>query len=109
MKESGGIVGRLNYTFAAVAKRMGTSINDPKFVTFIHQKLQAGAKASDFGIRSTATGVGQCIRSNVIAYYPDKFQGIGKADSECIGMLRYIKARYKTPENVVAHYGKSHE
>jgi len=109
MKESGGIVGRLNYTFGPVAKRMGTSINDPKFITFVHNKLKQGATVRDFGIRSTASGIGQMIRSNVVAYYPDKFQGIGNPDSECIGMLRYIKQRYGTPANVVAQYGKHHE
>jgi len=31
----------LNYTFDAVAKRMGTKIDDPQFVSFIHQELKA--------------------------------------------------------------------
>ncbi len=109
MKESGWIVGRLNYCFWPVAQRMGTNINDPKFITFVHQKLQAGASAWDFWIRSVASWVGQMIKANVVKYYPDQLKGIWNADSECIGMLRYIKERYQTPANVVAKYGQSHE
>jgi len=48
MKESWWIVWRLNYTFDAVAKRMGTKIDDPQFVSFIHQELKAWKRASDF-------------------------------------------------------------
>ncbi len=109
MKESWGIIGRLNYTFQAVADQMGTKINDPQFVTYIHNQLKSGAKASDFWIRSTASWIGQFIRANVLEYYPDGFEWIGDADQESIWMLRYIKERYWTPENTVAQYGKHHE
>ncbi len=34
---------------------MGTKIDDPQFITFVHNKLKAGATAGDFGIRSVAT------------------------------------------------------
>jgi ribose 5-phosphate isomerase RpiB len=66
----------LNYTFQKVADQMGTKIDDPQFVTYIHNKLKEGAKAKDFGIVSTACGVGQFIRANVLAYYPEGFDGI---------------------------------
>lgn len=109
MKESWGIVGRLNYTFWAVAKRMGTKIDDPQFVTYIHNKLKEWAIAKDFGIRSTATWVGQLLIGNVMKYYPEQKAWIGEASNEAMWMLRYIKDRYTTPENVIRHYGKHHE
>ncbi len=109
MKESWGITGRLNYTFWAVAKRMGKSIDDPQFITFVHNKLKSWATAGDFGIRSTATGIGQLLKGNVEKYYPDGLQWIWDPDNEAIGMLRYIKDRYGTPENVLNHYNKHHE
>ncbi len=105
-KESGGIVGRLNYTFKAVAKRMGTSVDDPKFVGWVHGKLRSGASAKDFGIRSTATGLGQLLIGNVKKHYPGGISEIGKPEGEAAGMLAYMKSRYGTPDNAAAKYGK---
>jgi len=108
-RESNGIVGRLNYTFGPVAERMGTDLNDPQFMSWAHQRMQEGATAGDFGIRSTACGLGQCIRANVEAYYPSGYEGVGDPIEEAAGMLGYIQERYGTPDEAFRQYGVHHE
>jgi hypothetical protein len=97
-RESGGIVGRPNYTYGARAK-------DPAQWPSVHSELRAGVKSA----KSSATGLGQLILANVDAFYPGGRAGIGDALSEAVGMLRYIHSRYGTPDNAWARYGKTHE
>jgi Putative peptidoglycan binding domain len=80
--ESGGIVGRLNYTYGN---------RDPASV---HAELKSGRISA----RSSATGLGQLLLSNVDKYYPNGRAGIGDPVQEAAGMLAYIKDRYGSPD-----------
>lgn len=97
-RESDGIVGRPNYTYGSRAK-------DSSQWDSIHKELQTGQKTA----KSSATGLGQLLLSNVDKYYPSGRQGIGNPVEEAAGMMNYIKARYGNPENAWAQYGKRHE
>ena len=102
-RESKGWVGIPNYTYGQgdAGKKWGSNISNPKNRhkwKGIHEELKRGIK----GARSTATGIGQHILGNTERYYPDGSQGIGDAYNEAVGFLRYVKERYKTPENALA-------
>lgn len=97
-RESAGVVGRPNYTYGARAKDRTTWPS-------VHAELRAGKITA----KSSATGLGQLLLRNVDLYYPTGRAGIGDALSEAAGMLRYIAARYGTPDNAWAQYGKHHE
>jgi hypothetical protein len=85
--ESGGIVGRPNYTY-------GSRAQDPSQWASIHAELKAGRITA----ASSATGLGQLLSSNVAKYYPKGVAGIGDPVQEAAGMLNYIKDRYGSPE-----------
>lgn len=97
-RESGGQVGRPNYTYGARAR-------DPAQWGSVHEELRNG----NITARSSATGLGQLLLSNVDKYYPNGRAGIGDPLQEAAGMLRYIKDRYGTPENAWRLYGTRHE
>lgn len=97
-RESNGQVGRPNYTYGARAR-------DPSQWASVHRELQNGQKTT----RSSATGLGQLLLSNVDKYYPSGRRGIGDPVEEAAGMMRYIQDRYRTPENAWAQYGRNHE
>ncbi len=97
-RESGGQVGRPNYTY-------GRRASDPSKWPSIHQELKSGRRTA----ASTASGLGQLLLSNVDKYYPSGRRGIGNAHEEAVGMLRYIKDRYGSPENAWRQYGRNHE
>lgn len=97
-RESNGKVGVPNYTYGARAR-------DPSRWGEVHNELKNGRKTA----RSSATGLGQLLLSNVDAYYPNGRQGIGNPVQEAAGMLNYIKARYGSPERAWALYGTRHE
>ncbi len=97
-RESGGQVGRPNYTYGARAR-------DPSQWGSIHDELKNGRITA----RSSATGLGQLLLSNVDKYYPNGRAGIGDPLQEAAGMLRYIKDRYGSPENAWRLYGTRHE
>lgn len=80
--ESGGIVGRPNYTYGN--RDWGS----------IHNELKSG----NITARSSATGLGQLLLSNVDRYYPNGRQGIGDPVQEAAGMMRYIQDRYGSPD-----------
>lgn len=80
--ESGGIVGRPNYTYGN------------KDWNQVHQELKNG----NITARSSATGLGQLLLSNVDRYYPNGRAGIGDPVQEAAGMMRYIQDRYGSPE-----------
>lgn len=96
--ESDGWVGRPNYTYGERAK------NNNEWPA-IWAELKRGTMTA----RSSATGLGQLLLQNVDKYYPSGRAGIGNALEEAVGMLRYIKDRYGTPEKAWALYGKRHE
>jgi hypothetical protein len=85
-RESGGYVGRPNYTYGVRAR---------KFTKWaeIHAELKAGRRTAT----SSATGLGQLILRNVDAYYPSGRSGIGVASEEAYGMLAYIRDRFGSP------------
>jgi hypothetical protein len=97
-RESGGVVGRPNYTY-------GTRANDRSRWDDVHRELKNGRITA----RSSATGLGQLLLSNVDRYYPAGRAGIGDPLQEAAGMLRYIKARYGSPEVAWARYNTVHE
>ncbi len=92
-RESHGEVGRLNYTYGNRSERD------------VHAELRAGIISA----RSSATGIGQLLLSNVDNYYPSGRAGIGDPVEEATGMLRYIDARYGSPAAAWAAYGRHHE
>lgn len=92
-RESHGEVGKPNYTYGSRSARE------------VHAELRAGIMSA----RSSATGLGQLLLSNVELYYPSGRAGIGDPLEEAVGMLRYIEARYGTPSQAWASYGRFHE
>lgn len=95
-KESNGVVWRLNYTI-------------PKNYTPESFKSIALARRNNnpIGVRSTASGLGQLLLSNVDKYYPDGRQWLWDPLNEAVWMLRYIHDRYKTIETAGALYGRT--
>lgn len=97
-KESKGQVGVPNYSY-------GRRYRDKSQWPVIHHELRDGRIRAN----SSATGLGQLLLKNVDAYYPSGRQGIGNPLEEAIGMLRYIKDRYRTPDRAWQLYGTRHE
>ncbi len=98
-RESNGEVGKPNYSYGQAI------IDDHTRWGEVHEQLRAGRITA----RSSATGLGQLLLDNVEAYYPSGVAGIGNAHEEAVGMLRYIKARYGSPERAWQLYGRLHE
>jgi hypothetical protein len=92
-RESDGWVGQPNYTYK--------TWRDKTTWPAIWAELRSGVRST----KSSATGLGQLLLENVDKYYPGGRAGIGDARAEAAGMLRYIQARYGTPENAWAKYG----
>jgi hypothetical protein len=64
-------------------------------------KLISSESGGWIGVRnkkSSASGLGGLIRSNVKVDYPSGSWGIGNARNECVGFLKYTKRRYGTLE-----------
>lgn len=97
-RESGGKVGIPNYTY-------GERARDPSQWASVHDELKAGRITE----RSSATGLGQLLLSNVEKYYPSGRAGIGNPVEEAAGMMKYIEDRYGNPDNAWALYGTRHE
>lgn len=97
-RESNGRVGVPNYTYGARA-------TDPSQWASVHNELKAG----NITARSSATGLGQLLLSNVDRYYPSGRAGIGNPVEEAAGMMKYIQDRYGNPDNAWAQYGVHHE
>lgn len=93
-RESNGMVGRLNYT-----------IKWHSVESFKEQALSS-TKNNPIWTRSTASGLGQLLLSNVDKYYPDGRKGIWDPLNEAVWMLRYIKERYGNPDVAWSVYGK---
>lgn len=100
-KESGGWVGRPNYTYGERAK-------DRTRWQEVWEELKSGIITA----KSSATGLGQLLTTNVKKYYPSGLAGIGNPIEEAAGMLAYIKARYGNPDKALAFHddpNKKHE
>ncbi|HBP21330.1 MAG TPA: hypothetical protein DEA08_26520 [Planctomycetes bacterium] len=97
-KESKGWVGIPNYSY-------GRRKTDHSAWASVHEELRRGRIRA----RSSATGLGQLLLSNVDKYYPQGRAGIGDPLNEAAGMLAYIRDRYRTPARAWALYGKRHE
>lgn len=85
--ESDGWVGRPNYTYGDRAK-------NKNLWAVVVAELQAGVTST----RSSASGLGMLLLSNVEKYYPNGRKGVGVPLDEAAGMLSYIKSRYGTPD-----------
>ena len=91
--ESDGITGRPNYTYGNRSPR----------------EVRAELRAGIISATSSASGLGQLLLSNVETYYPSGRAGVGNPLEEAVGMLRYIQARYGSPEQAWAQYNTHHE
>ncbi len=89
--ESGGYVGRLNYTLG----NMG--LEEFKWIALSWERVPA---------RSSASGLGQLLLSNVDKYYPSWRNGIGNPLDEAVGMIKYIQDRYWDPQTALSVYWK---
>jgi hypothetical protein len=93
-KESGGWVGKPNYTYKlrSINKNLWPEVWD---------ELRSGIIST----KSSATGLGQLLSSNANIFYPDKLNGIGDPVNEATGFMRYIKSRYGSPAVARSVYG----
>ena len=107
-RESGGKVGIPNYT---IRTRDGKKARDhPDSWPMIHAELRTGRlEPGSSRARSSATGLGQLLLTNVERYYPSGRAGMGNCHEEAAGMLAYIEDRYGNPDKAWAQYGKKHE
>lgn len=96
--ESDGEVGRPNYTY-------GRRANQPSTWGDIHAELRSGRISA----KSSATGLGQLLLSNVERHYPSGRAGINVPLEEAVGMLSYIQERHGTPDNAWRRYNSVHE
>lgn len=96
-KESGGWVGRPNYTIPGY--------KDASQWRSIWDRLKTG----EIWTKSTATGLGQLLTSNVKKLYPDGLDGIGDPVNEAVGFMLYISNRYGSPKVAREMYGKQGE
>ena len=85
--ESQGRVGVPNFSYGSRAK-------DESQWPSVWEEIRSGVVSTS----STATGLGQLTVANVKKFYPDGVNGIGDAWNEAVGMLRYIEARWGTPD-----------
>lgn len=95
-KESGGWVGRPNYEFGAISK-----ISNRAYWPQMWEHLRAGGPPPK---GRGATGLGQLVLTTADKHYPDGRRGIGNPLSEAVGMLNYIKGRWKSPERAIQCY-----
>lgn len=93
-RESNGRVGILNYTIK------GISLNR------FYQLANSSRSGNPIGAKSTASGLGQLLLSNVDKYYPSGRKGIGDPIEEAVGFMKYIEDRYGNPDVAKGIYGK---
>lgn len=85
--ESGGRVGIPNFTY-------GDKASNKDRWPEVWAELQNGVYTAN----SSATGLGQLLATNIDKFYPDGRDGIGDPFNEAVGMLRYIDARWTSPD-----------
>nr|CAB4128609.1 hypothetical protein UFOVP114_47 [uncultured Caudovirales phage] len=92
--ESGGYVGRPNYVYGNIWLEK----NWQKWPA-LWQQWQMGKFPA---ISSRANGLGMLQPGNIKKFYPGGYAGIGNPLAEAVGMLRYIKSVYGTPDKAWA-------
>lgn len=102
-KESSGWVGVPNYTINDSTGKPARY--NPNSWEEIHQRLRRNAIVTNQYL-SSASGLGQLVLANVNQYYPSGRLGIGNCQEEAVGMLRYIKDRYGSPEKAWKYWQK---
>lgn len=116
--ESGGKVGIPNYRYDFLPGRNPERISRVDLKPETWERIWKSAKKGETGMAglpadaprskgSTATGLGQLIRRNVKAYYPNGVSGIGDADAEAYGFVNYIAQTYGDPDTARTMYGRS--
>ena len=128
-RESGGVVGRLNYTWrrssntsvfdlpvkAPEGERPSWEEKQPQNIEYAIRWIQdapRGYKDDDIeegvrlppGINSSAIGLGQLLSSIGYEHMPEKYNGYGIPMQEAIGMLNYIKDRYGHPNSAYSFH-----
>ncbi|MBB1564939.1 hypothetical protein HG430_002770 [Candidatus Gracilibacteria bacterium] len=93
-KESKGEVLVLNHTLKS------KNISKEEF----KEKALSG---ESIGAKSTASGLGQLQLANVDAYYPNGREGLGDPIEEAVGLLKYVKDRYSTPEKAASFWRRN--
>lgn len=117
-KESGGQVGRPNYRYDFLPEREPQKISRVDLKPETWERIWESAKKGETGMAglpagarrskgSTATGLGQLTKKNVVEYYPFGIGGIGNAASEAYGFVNYIAKRYGDPDTARAMYGRT--
>ncbi len=92
--ESAWVVGRLNYTIKWIslsqykAKALKSDIKNP------------------IGSKSTASGLGQLLLSNIDKFYPNGRKWIWNPIEEAVGFIKYIEDRYWNPDVAMSVYWK---
>lgn len=72
-----------------------------------YARANASTGKNPIGAKSTASGLGQLLLSNVDKYYPDGRKGIGDPINESVGFMRYIADRYGNPDVAREMYGRT--
>jgi hypothetical protein len=105
-RESDGCVGIPNYTILAPNGKEAKKY--PGTWSRIHDRLRKKTFKNPNGRkpRSSATGLGQLLRSNAKKYYPSGVEGIGDPFEEAVGMLSYVKDRFGSPRNALKYHRK---
>lgn len=70
------------------------------------QKATSNYSNNPTWVKSTASGLGQLLLSNVDKFYPDWRAWIWDALNEAVWMLRYVKDRYWSPDVCMSVYWK---
>jgi hypothetical protein len=93
--------------FHAAAKKSGLPVEwarSPALANIIRR--ESDGRVGLQNPKSSASGIGQLINENIDRFYPSGRAGKGVPIEEAIGMLKYIKSRYGTPERAWELYGK---
>ena len=101
-RESGGIVGRANYTMV----REWIDGKEIKHIAESHMQAHWKNIARISWVVSTAVWLGQLTLSNE-KFLPNGRHSIGIPLDEAIGMLRYIRDRYGSIDVAASIYGKT--
>ena len=101
--ESGGKVGVPNYTYASLYSNIQSH---PEKWHEVWQLIKEGKSGTSSGWvnRSSASGLGQLQRDNVLVFYPDKLEGLGDPLNEAVGFFKYIRDRYGDPKTARSVY-----
>jgi hypothetical protein len=116
-RESGGWVGRPNYTADIIDRYRNGRVNpEARFSNPKNQKawhlfmddVRNSRAVSIHGVRSSAVDVGQLLGSNWVTYCPIGRRGIGKAVPALAAMDAYCDGRYSGVLNAAEFYDLDH-